>query len=104
MVWSELVSNALQHGDTNIPIELGWSRNNQEIRFWVANGGQAIAPEKLDDLFQPFHLLHRPNARKGLGLSIVQRLVWLQGGSCGYERSAAGVTTVFFTLPASTNR
>jgi signal transduction histidine kinase len=100
VVWGNLVSNALRHGKANARVELGWSQNEQEFRFWVSDDGDGVPLEKLGDLFQPFHLLHHTNARKGLGLSIVQRLLELQGGSCGYERPVAGGTTFFFTLPA----
>ena len=100
VVWGNLVSNALRHGKANARIELGWSQNGREFRFWVSDDGDGVPLEKLGDLFQPFHLLHHPNARKGLGLSIVQRLLDLQGGYCGYGHPVAGGTTFFFTLPA----
>lgn len=100
VVWGNLLSNALQHGKTTPRIELGWSQNEQEFRFWVSDNGTGVPSEKLGDLFQPFHLLHHSNARKGLGLSIVQRLLEFQGGRCGYERSSEGGSTFYFTLPA----
>jgi signal transduction histidine kinase len=96
-VWGNLLANALQHGKGRI--ELGWRQENGEFRFWVADNGGGVAPEKHDALFQPFHALHKPNAAGGLGLSIVQRLVELQGGICGYEQLPGGAR-FFFTLPA----
>ena len=99
VVWGNLVSNALQHGKATARIELGWSQNGREFRFWVSDNGDGVPSEKLSNLFQPFHLLHHSNARKGLGLSIVQRLVDLQGGRCGYEARAEGGSRFYFTLP-----
>jgi K+-sensing histidine kinase KdpD len=99
-VWWNLLVNALQHGREAARIELGWSNNEREFRFWVCDAGGGVASEKINTLFQPFHLLHYQNARKGLGLSIVQRLIELQDGICGYEPGATGGSIFFFTLPA----
>jgi K+-sensing histidine kinase KdpD len=98
-IWWNLLDNALQHGKPGGRIELGWRQEGGERRFWITSEGR-VAPEKLESLFQPFHLLHLPNARKGMGLSIVQRLVELQGGHCGHEVTGDQRTTFFFTLPA----
>jgi signal transduction histidine kinase len=99
-VWWNLVINALQPGQEGVRIELGWSENEREFRFWVCDNGGGVPSEQINTLFQPFHLLHHPNARKGLGLSIVQRLMELQDGNCGYETVATGGSLFFFTLPA----
>jgi signal transduction histidine kinase len=99
-VWWNLLANALQHGEEATRVELGWTRNDREFRFWVGDNGGGVPAEKIGTLFQPFHLLHHANARKGLGLSIVQRLIELQGGGCGYEPGAAGGSVFYFTLPA----
>jgi signal transduction histidine kinase len=99
-VWWNLLVNVLQHGKEAARIELGWSQNEREFRFWVCDAGGGIPSEIVGTLFQPFHLLHRTNAGKGLGLSIVQRLLELQGGTCGYEPVSTGGSIFFFTLPA----
>jgi signal transduction histidine kinase len=100
-IWSNLLLNALQHGNDGARIELGWSQAGGEYRFWVLSRHGRVPPEKLPKLFQPFHLLHQPNATRGLGLSIVQRLVELQGGNCGREFLAEDGSVFFFTLPAA---
>jgi len=58
-----------------------------------------VAPAIEPGLFRPFDQLHLLRA-PGLGLSIVQRLVSLQGGRCGYERLNDGSNRFYFTLPA----
>jgi signal transduction histidine kinase len=95
VVWWNLLANAVQHGKSRI--ELGCSQEKDGWHFWICDDGGGAAAEKLDKLFQPFDLLHRPEAAQGLGLSIVQRLVELQGGGCGYEPAGG---RFYFTLPA----
>ena len=103
-IWWNLLVNALQHGTENVSLELGWSQNEREFLFWVGDNGAGIPSRIVNNLFQPFHSLHRTNARKGLGLSIVQRLVELQGGHCSYEPNPQGGSRFYFTLPCSEDK
>jgi light-regulated signal transduction histidine kinase (bacteriophytochrome) len=98
-VWCDLLANALSYARDQPRIELGWIRSQSEHRFWITDDGVGVPPESRSQLFQPFHLLHRMNSPRGLGLPIVQRLVELQGGNCGYESLGDGGSTFFFTLP-----
>ena len=100
LVWGNLLANALAHAGAERRIELGWTEAPGGWRFSVEDRGPGVAPRVVGSLFQPFHLLHRPNAPRGWGLPIVQRLVEMQGGSCGYEPRAGGGARFFFTLPA----
>ncbi|HEY5297352.1 MAG TPA: HAMP domain-containing sensor histidine kinase [Verrucomicrobiae bacterium] len=99
VVWWNLLANALQHGKNPARVELGWLAEKNKFRFWASDSGGAIPPEKIAKLFQPFHSLHEADAAHGLGLPIVQRLMELQGGDCGYERATGG-GRFYFTLPA----
>ena len=96
-IWWNLLSNAMQHGGKSPHIELGWRQESEKKRFWVRDHGGGVADPNLK-LFQPFDSLHELSSGQGLGLSIVQRLVELQGGECGYERHVP-VACFFFTLP-----
>jgi light-regulated signal transduction histidine kinase (bacteriophytochrome) len=97
-IWHALLCNSIQHGGRPPRIEAGWTRLGGENRFWVIDGGE-IPPAKRATLFTPFHLLHQPNAPRGLGLPIVRRLAELQGGRCGYELLPGEGFCFFFTLP-----
>jgi signal transduction histidine kinase len=97
VVWWNLLANALQFGKDRI--ELGWQEEKGGWRFWVCDNGAGVPVEKRGKLFQPFHLLHEPDAAPGLGLSIVQRLMELQDGRCGYEPRLEGGSRFYFTLP-----
>lgn len=98
-IWCDLLANALIHARHEPRIELGWTRKESEHRFWVRDDGVGVSPESRSQLFQPFHLMHRLNSPRGLGLPMVQRLVELHGGCCGYEPREDGGSNFFFTLP-----
>jgi signal transduction histidine kinase len=100
-IWWNLVSNALRHSGERPRIEIGWEKGTAEYTFWVRDGGKGVPPRIRGLLFQPFHRLHEPNALRGLGLPIVQRLVELMGGRCGYEPEPSGGSRFLFTLPAT---
>jgi len=99
-VWWNLVANALQHANkTPLRIELGWTKENEQFRFWVSDNGPGVPEGRHEKLFQPFNLLHESDAPQGLGLSIVQRLVDLHGGSCGCQANPPAGAYFFFQLP-----
>jgi K+-sensing histidine kinase KdpD len=99
MIWRNLVLNALKYAGPAPQIELGWGDGNGECRFWVSDQGQGVPTGQLRGLFTPFDRLHELNAPRGWGLSIVQRLVELQKGRCGYEVNRQGGACFFFVLP-----
>lgn len=98
-IWVNLLTNALTHTGESPHIELGWKKEKAEYRFWVRDSGRGVAATLRSQLFQPFHLLHRSGAARGLGLPIIRRLSELQGGRCGYEIPQTGGAEFFFTVP-----
>jgi len=98
VIWWNLLKNVLVHGGPEPRVELGWAHEGEVCRFSVADRGGAIEPFIVARLFRPFDQLHAL-AAPGLGLSIVHRLVALQGGRCGYERRGDGWSVFYFTLP-----
>jgi signal transduction histidine kinase len=99
-IWWNLVANALQHAGEKPQIELNWHQEKNGLRFQVCDNGVGVPAEVREKLFQPFDTLHKPDSGWGLGLSVVQRLVDLQGGNCGYEPNPKGGACFYFTLPA----
>jgi K+-sensing histidine kinase KdpD len=102
VIWRNLLANALPQERGSSKIETGWRQDGNEFYFWVSDNGAGVPANIVHELFQPFHHLHDPNARHGLGLSIVQRLVELQSGNCGYKPGADGGSVFYFTLPCVT--
>lgn len=98
-IWWNLLANALQHAGEKPRIELSWQKGGSGYRFQVCDHGHGVPTAAVAKLFQPFASLHQPGSTQGLGLSVVQRLVELQGGDCGYALTPNGGACFFFTLP-----
>lgn len=99
-VWQNLLSNAVTHTGSAPVLEIGWREHEGVLHFWVQDNGPGVPQDRQAWLFYPFENLHLNKRVKGLGLAIVQRLVTLQGGVCGYESPGTGGSRFFFTLPA----
>ncbi len=98
-IWCNLLTNALQHAGEKPRIELSWQKTKSGFRFQVFDHGGGVPAGAVAKLFQPFDSLHMPDSSSGLGLSVVQRLVELQGGGCGYTQTPNGGACFYFTLP-----
>ncbi|HWA11145.1 MAG TPA: HAMP domain-containing sensor histidine kinase [Opitutaceae bacterium] len=98
VIWWNLIHNAVRHVGPGVRIRLAWTKEDRGHRFSVVDRGPGIATAMQPGLFRPFDQLHLLPA-PGLGLSIVQRLVALQGGRCGYQQETDGSSVFFFTLP-----
>jgi signal transduction histidine kinase len=99
VIWWNLLANALEHAGEAPQIELGWRNEGEQFHFWISDSGPGVSETARPKLFQPFEALHQSNSSRGLGLSLVQRLVELQGGTCNYEPGAAGGSVFSFSLP-----
>lgn len=99
-IWWQMLLNALKHGGPGRYIDLGWASEQDSLRFWISDNGPGVPESLRGKLFAEFDSLHTRQDVPGLGLSIVQRLVELQGGVCGHERPTSGGALFFFTLPA----
>ncbi len=102
VIWRNLLTNALQHTADKTRVELSWQEENDRYRFEICDNGGGVPSEIQKGLFYPFQTLYQATAVRGLGLSIVQRLVDLQGGECGYEPRTGG-SYFFFSLPKIKN-
>jgi signal transduction histidine kinase len=88
-VVSNLVSNALRHGDHTRPVELSLDTDGDDVILAVANQGGLIPPDVMSKLFEPFR--RGPNVDSGgrhglgLGLYIVRQIALAHGGSVAVE-------------------
>lgn len=100
-IWWHLIVNALTHAGDAPRIALAWDDTAGGYEFTITDSGPGVAKEKQSALFFPFENLHQAHHRPGLGLSLVRRLVDLQGGRCGYRLAPDGAPQFYFTLPAA---
>jgi signal transduction histidine kinase len=101
-VISNLVGNALNHGDSSRPVTVAVVLRDGEVRLSVHNFGPPIDPALLPSLFDPFKRGDRHDRSKGLGLGlyIADRIVGAHAGRIEVH-SAVDVGTRFeVVLPA----
>lgn len=100
-VVSNLLSNAVVHGDPGTTIRVEISTRETVISVAVHNHGVPIPPSVVPLLFNPF-AREKPESRShglGLGLYISERIVDAHGGTIEVESSAAGGTRFDVMLP-----
>ena len=78
-----LLHNATHHTQPGDLIELGSSITRKEVRFWVRDTGEGIAPDDQHRIFERFARAsnsYRRSEGAGLGLAIVRAIVEAHGG------------------------
>ncbi|CAM2141321.1 histidine kinase [Pararobbsia alpina] len=97
-VWSNLVGNALQHGDPSVPIEVDLDGDAAHaVRVSVESGG-AIPEAVARNIFEPFFSDNQNRGRStglGLGLYIAHEIVRLHDGEIHVDSSTARNRTRF---------
>ena len=90
-VFANLLSNAAKYSDVGSRILVTGSRQSDIVRITVKDEGIGLAPEVLDQVFEPF--VQQPQGREraagGLGLAIVRSLVAARGGTVRAESAGA---------------
>ena len=84
-ILSNLLNNAAKYTPTGGRISLSAAREGDEVVFRVRDTGVGIPPEFLATIFELFTQVDRTLARSqgglGIGLTLVRRLVEMQGGT-----------------------
>ena len=99
---ANLINNAKRYGAE--PIELSASHVDQYILITVADHGEGIPPDQVEELMQPF--VRGNSARtiqgSGLGLAIVKRIVDIHHGQINIRNREQGGLEVVISLPIPT--
>jgi signal transduction histidine kinase len=101
-VFSNLVGNALEHGDPHRPVTLDIRTADGDVTVAIHNHGAAIAAGRLADLFEPFRgRVIRSERSKGLGLGlyITGQIIRAHGGRIEVTSSPENGTTFSIVLP-----
>lgn len=99
---ANLINNAKRYGAE--PIELSASHVDEHILITVADHGEGIPPDQVEELMQPF--VRGNSARtvqgSGLGLAIVKRIVDIHQGKISICNREQGGLEVVISLPIVT--
>ncbi|HJR27985.1 MAG TPA: GAF domain-containing sensor histidine kinase [Pseudomonas sp.] len=97
---SNLLANAVAHGDPDGPVEVGAQVKDGHFVLSVKNQG-VIAEDALPHLFQPYSRPTggTPQVGLGLGLYIANQIALAHGGKLEVESTEPQGTTFTFSLP-----
>jgi PAS domain S-box-containing protein len=101
-VLSNLVGNAVLHGDPSTPVRVALALAGEDVRVRIENGGPPIDAQFLPVLFNPFVRTSKPASRTsglGLGLYISERIVDAHGGRVDVRSSPEEGTRFDVLLP-----
>ncbi|AVX23630.1 Two-component sensor histidine kinase [Pseudomonas syringae pv. atrofaciens] len=105
-VFSNLIGNAIQHGNSSDPVEVTLTVSESELRFTVHNTGSPIPEDVLPFIFNPMDRYspekmtdNGPYSSLGLGLFIVDRIVDAHGGRIEVTSKADLGTTFVVVIP-----
>jgi len=99
---SNLLKNALAHGDPGHAVDVSAALTNGVFRLSVTNAGSKIPDETVSQLFKPFRRGSSKSAHEGLGLGlfIVSQIAQSHGGEVSVVNSDAAVTFTFTLVGA----
>jgi signal transduction histidine kinase len=99
----ELVNNAIKFTPPNGHVKVGLNRESEFVLFSVEDSGIGIAPERLLEIFEPYHQLDSSSTRHyggiGLGLALVKKIVEAHGSKVGVTSEVGRGTHIQFQLP-----
>lgn len=100
-VLSNLIANALQHGDEQGVIRISARIADDDFILSVHNSGEPIAPAIMAQMFEPFShpASDAPQVGLGLGLYIAKQIALAHGGYMDVQSSAAAGTLFSLHLP-----
>ena len=98
-----LIGNGIKYCEADIPsVHVSARASNENVwRFSVADNGIGIPEKDYQQIFEPFHRLHKEYDGTGLGLATCKKIVERHGGVISCESKEGQGTTFFFTLPAA---
>jgi two-component system, sensor histidine kinase and response regulator len=108
MLWSQLLSNAIQYTPNGGRITLSLKTDSRERQVYgtVSDTGIGIATEEIPRIFEVFYRSEAAKSVKetgtGLGLSIVQQILSLYGGTIEIDSTPGKGSSIRFILPQCT--
>lgn len=94
---SNLLKNAIVHGDASAPVEVVIGSQDGCFSIAVSNSGPDLSPTLIEQLFKPFWRAQTGGTHEGLGLGlyIVSEIARSHGGTMNVKSHANRVTFTF---------
>ncbi|AXA27590.1 sensor histidine kinase [Pseudomonas fulva] len=105
-VFTNLIGNAVRHGDLQQPIQVALKGSHNTMTFGVRNAGEPISPAAMPSLFDPDRRYSgytetgsKASQGLGLGLFIAAEIVASHGGKIDVSSSKESGTCFSVTIP-----
>jgi signal transduction histidine kinase len=99
----ELVDNAIKFTPSGGKIKVALDNVDNFAQFQVADSGIGISPERMSEIFEPYHQLDGSSTRRyggiGLGLALVKKIVEAHGSQVDVSSEVGIGTLIKFQLP-----
>jgi signal transduction histidine kinase len=99
----ELVDNAIKFTPTGGCVKVGLEKDADFAQFHVVDTGIGISPERLSEIFEPYHQLDGSSTRRyggiGLGLALVKKIIEAHGSKVEVSSEVGKGTLIKFQLP-----
>lgn len=99
-VFFNLLSNAFKYTPRNGSITVSFGSDNRQLTLQVADTGEGIGKEDLNNIFDRFYRADRIHSRgSGIGLSLAKAFVELHGGTISVQSELNKGSVFTVTLP-----
>ncbi len=99
----ELVDNAIKFTPPGGCVAVELEQSTGQASLQVTDNGIGISPERLSEIFEPYHQLDGSSTRKyagiGLGLALVKKIVEAHGANVDVASEPGNGTRIKFQLP-----
>jgi signal transduction histidine kinase len=99
----ELLNNAIKFTPAGGQVKVGVDRDGDFAQFYVIDSGIGISPERLSEIFEPYHQLDGSSTRRyggvGLGLALVKKIIEAHGSAVKVISDVGKGTSIKFQLP-----
>jgi signal transduction histidine kinase len=99
----QLMDNAVKFTDPGGRVQLGAKIDGNLVKIYVYDTGIGISPEKINEIFEPFHQLDSSATRRyggtGLGLAMTRQIIEAHGSQISVQSKVGNGSYFEFTLP-----